>query len=483
MPRRRRTRRPESLAGTHLHLDERTGLYVWRRTDPITGRPRKRSTGERVLVHALARAAEFEQEHDQRRRGIVVVDGWGRELAPLVEDWLAHQRENGEALEPTLKGKRGDALRALERLRLRRCADLTDVAGLHERLMALGEPRRTLRREYQDVLRQFAAWLAGNNRVLDRDPLAAWEPIQYERGETRDSRAMEPEEVARALLALDRLALVHGRKDSQRLLFVALLVVGSRVEALLEREVPDLRPDEGRLYLGESVGKKRRGPGLVDPTTLEELRAYVGKRTSGPLFLSPDGARPTRERTFDTWREAFGLAVTEDLWPADEPRHDPPELVLLVAQALATGRARVSKGGNPKRVKRETLEARRALERRVLALADRLRDAWTHRMAGVTLQSFRVTHRTWALAAGVPEVVIDKTLGHAAGATEPFDVLRSIAGSPTGRRYYTDLRSKLIDASRSAVAVRELLDEALAAVVSEWSVGQTTATGTDHSQA
>lgn len=482
MPR-RRTRRPASLAGTHLHLDPRTGIYVWRRVDPITGRAKKRSTGERVLVDAMARAAEFEREHDQRRRGIVTVDGWGLELVPLVADWIEHQRKAGEAGERTLKAKHRDALRALERLQLRRCADLTDVASLHDRLMALGESRTTARREYQDVLKQLAAWLAENQRRLDRNPLALWKPIAYDRGGSRDSRAMEPEEVARALDALERLAVVHGRRDSQRQLFVTLLVVGSRVEALLERSVADFRPDEGRVYLGEDVGKKRRGHGLLDPATLEELRGYVGDREAGPLFLSPDGARPTRERTFDTWREAFGLAVAEDLWPEDEPRHDPPELVLLVAQALATGRARVSKGGNPRRVRRETLEARRALEARVTALADRLREAWAHRMAGVGLQSFRVTHRTWAYVKEVPARLIDLHLGHATDTAEPFDVLRSIAGSPTGRKHYTDLRSKLLERAASAIAVRELLDEARAGLLVCDRPGQTSRTGTDQAQA
>lgn len=65
-------------------------------------------------------------------------------------------------------------------------------------------------------------------------------------------------------------------------------------------------------------------------------------------------------------------------------------------------------------------------------------------------------------ALGVEGIVVDKQLGHAErGETESIEAMRGIAGSETGRRHYTDMRSKLIDAAPSACAVRSLLDEAI----------------------
>lgn len=83
-------------------------------------------------------------------------------------------------------------------------------------------------------------------------------------------------------------------------------------------------------------------------------------------------------------------------------------------------------------------------------------------MRGVDVHALRKTHRTWALASGVPEVLIDRQLGHAARTgREGMDLLRVVAGSRVGRERYTDMRSALFDAARSAVAVRQLLDEAV----------------------
>lgn len=79
----------------------------------------------------------------------------------------------------------------------------------------------------------------------------------------------------------------------------------------------------------------------------------------------------------------------------------------------------------------------------------------------IDVHTLRMTHRTWSEAMGVPPALIDKQLGHAgAQAQRALEVHRRLAGSLTGRKHYLDLNSALVDASRSAAAVRELLDTA-----------------------
>ena len=56
---------------------------------------------------------------------------------------------------------------------------------------------------------------------------------------------------------------------------------------------------------------------------------------------------------------------------------------------------------------------------------------------------------------------MDKQLGHGGAKPErTMKIHQLIAGSRTGRKHYLDLNSELFDASRSAEAVRQMLDEA-----------------------
>lgn len=88
-------------------------------------------------------------------------------------------------------------------------------------------------------------------------------------------------------------------------------------------------------------------------------------------------------------------------------------------------------------------------------------------MQRVTIHSFRHTHQTWARAANVDQVLVNLQVGWKASArSDDFESLRLLA-STTGLARYLDARSKLLDARRSADAVRELLDEALAIVEPE----------------
>lgn len=459
----KKPRRPAALRGTNLYLNE-YGYYVWRRADPRTGKRQKRSTGHHVLELALRKAREFDDDFERRDAGLAVYDCWRLELRPLVDEWFDSQE--GTVLESTRRARKSQVLRALDALQLRTAADLDHVARIADKIRRLereGMKRVKLRRGYQIPLRLFSAWLAADKRHLDRDPLALWKPIPT--GKAKPARrAFLPTEVARAFLALDRLDELNRRCSSQRTPFLLMLITAPRPGALLSRVVSDFQVARRRIDFGADVGKKRKGEGALDAATVEDLKGYLGNRKEGALIHSPAGVAYTKEVFLDVWREAFGLGLVDELWPADEPRG--LTIMHLVNRALLTGRVAVSRGGNPKRVTSDTLRAREALASRVSGLVDRLKADWAERMQGVDVTAFRKTHRTWAEAQGVPAVLIDKQLGHCerSDATSA-DVLRQIAGSATGRRFYLDTRSaELFDASRSAQAVRQLIDQALEAV-------------------
>ena len=110
--------------------------------------------------------------------------------------------------------------------------------------------------------------------------------------------------------------------------------------------------------------------------------------------------------------------------------------------------------------------ARKKMRLRIRDLADAVRPGWRERMRGpsgntvVDQHCLRMTHRTWALAGGVPEILIDRQLGHTSPAGEA--ALRA-AWSAVGRSHYTDMNFLTLDARRSAEAVRGILDRATAA--------------------
>ncbi|MEZ6189623.1 MAG: hypothetical protein R3F62_32055, partial [Planctomycetota bacterium] len=285
-----RRRKPKSLSGTHLFVKPSTGIYWWRRTDPDTGKRVKRTTGTKNLQQALKLAQAFEDEWAKQRLGLTVLDNWKLELRPLAEEWLEAQAD--ELCDAYLPQKRMRLFRALDLLELRRAKDLDNVAQVHDRLLALdGFTKTSKRRAFQDVLKQFSAWLAANRRYLGRDPLVNWTPIKPDPPSMR-RRALLPNEMAHTLWAVDELDKRYGRA-SQRLLITTLLVAAPRVNALLSRDVRHLLVSESRIDLGRGVGKKRKGAACLDPTTLEELVASLDGRTEGPLFFSARGKRPT----------------------------------------------------------------------------------------------------------------------------------------------------------------------------------------------
>ena len=97
------------------------------------------------------------------------------------------------------------------------------------------------------------------------------------------------------------------------------------------------------------------------------------------------------------------------------------------------------------------------MKSRILELVEAIRPAWQERMRGVDQHCLRMTHRTWSLAAGVPEILIDRQLGHTSRAGE---AALHAAWSAVGRANYTDMNFLTLDARRSAEGVREFLDRA-----------------------
>jgi hypothetical protein len=440
--------RQRELNGLYRHP---TGIWYWRRVDPKTGRRVHRSTGTRRKDLALRKAATFDDEWEKAAAGLPSFD-WARvALDPLVPDWIA---DMGHVTESTRKIRRSLLLRAFGDLRLRVIADLSDVGALDRRLRALGKPHATLQRGYQAPLKLFARWLAENHRYTERNLLATWKKLETRTTEEA-RRALLPEEVARAFLAADRLDAFHGRRHPTRPVLLALLVTAPRATALCTRDVEDLLAD--RLDYGDGRGNKRNGWGALDAVTAADLRAYVGSRKKGPLFLSPTGGRFDRLRLLDIWREAFGLGVLDELLP-DATLEDR----ILANRALLHGRVQVSKGGS--RLKSTTLARLSERERAVAGLIERVRAEWTQRLTGVDVHAFRKTHQTWAEAQGVPTVLIDKQLGHAVAGGSQLDVFRAVralGASRVGRKHYLDLGSKLLDPMPAAEAIRGLLDDAL----------------------
>lgn len=446
--------------GSGLYWDDRCGTWWWRKSDPRTGKRKPRNTHQRRVDLAMRVAARFEDERREELAGIKTHEEWRLELSPLVRKWIGSQR--GNALDRTLDDKQASVERAMAALRITVAADLVDLATLDDRLRSLERPgtsRTTLRRTYQRPLKEFSAWLAGNGRFLDRDPLLNWVLLPLPRRErAQPRRCFLPQEVARAHLALDVIDRVRKAVAAQRPLFVAMLVTAPRATAMAERNVEHFDRATQRIEFGEGVGNKRRGDGSLDAATAGELAAFLAGRKSGPLFPSRGGARHDANRLLDVWREAFGLGLVDELWPHGEPWEE--RVALLVLRALLRGRVAVSVGGNPKRVRQETRRAEELLARRVGAIAARLRADWTERMEGVDDHAHRKTHRTWAeLLGGVPAPVIDRQLGHA-GDDNSMSDLRALAGSVTGRRHYLDRATPLLDPRRSAKAVRDVLDQA-----------------------
>jgi integrase len=426
-------RREKTLDGTNLYRDTRSGVLIWRRTDPNTKERIKKTTGTTVLEYALKKAQDFEDDFQKRKAGIKTYDSWTRPLLPLVDEWVAYmQQRDKPPTERWLQQNAQTIERALEELKLRTAADLTNVGAIDGRLKMLGKPDSTLRRRYQDQLRMFSAWLAENGRYLEHDPLSTWKVIQYEAKSPH--RAFSPDEIARALMAAYWLHVIHRRQHSLRMALEVLLMSGPRVEALIERDVEHYLREERRIDFGEGKGKKLRGQGKLDAKTAAALEAYLGDRTKGPLVLTPRGERIQAGNFLKWWKECFSLGLVRQFWPSFE------EWDLEIAHFVNQTLLRESK--EPWMPANSVLPSKRKAHRvkvmKVQKLADALRPKWEAGMDRVTVHSFRHTHQTWARAANVDQVLINLQVGWKASSQGiDFEAARA-AASTVGLSHYLD---------------------------------------------
>jgi integrase len=360
---------------TNLWRDPRTGVYVWRRTNELTGRRFRKSTGTKILRIALAKVRQFEEEYERQLAGLSKFEGYRRPLEGFLDPFF----ESLSCGDRRMEQLRMELPRAFRLLGLSVLADLEDFTKIEAKLVRLnggrnakgGFSRTALARSFQAPLKQFSRYLAGRREI---------------------------------------------------------------------------------------------GAASLDGKTLAEIVEYVGDRAEGPLFLSPEGGRIDTRNSIRRWRMCVSLAMVDMEWPDsdNEPRDLKTEY--LVHHALTagktTGKVSVAMGGplsGPNAPGRKKRESRAALAARIRLLADTIRPARGERMRGIDQHCLRMTHRTWALAAGVPEILIDRQLGHASPAG---DAALHAAWSAVGRAHYTDMGFLTLDARRSAEAVREALDRA-----------------------
>lgn len=446
----------------HMYKRPDTGIWIWRRTCPRTKKRITKSTKTRNKSVAQRKVREFEEEFEKRKVGLKSYECWSTKLLPLVPAWLESLQNRVQ--QSTLKQKKRQVERALNEFHLITAADLDNLPNLDRRLLSLGLNGRTLRRCYQNPLKQFSRWLSGNKRHLDRDPLLSWEPVLCTVEPSVKRRAFLPEEVARALLAADCLAKIN-RGVSQRINYLVLLTTAPRSGALRSRDVKHFLVEDSRIDFGTSSGNKRVGAGALDKKTGFELREALGSRTSGPLLVTPRGCRLRKERFLDGWREAFGFGLVDALWPEDVPKER--GLVYLVNRALRMGEVKVSRGGNPKLLSKETRRKLLDLKQRVESIVKSIGEKWRSKMVGIDIHSFRKTHRTWAAYKKIDGIIVDKQLGHSGVRHDEDDFVKLMQGSPTGHKYYLDRESSLFDPILSANAIRELLDDAMGKVLKD----------------
>jgi integrase len=90
-------------------------------------------------------------------------------------------------------------------------------------------------------------------------------------------------------------------ETTKLLAFMTLLALNAlRIGEALSRDIDDLTYDFGHLVLELACKGGKRSTEALAPATARALEAYIGKRTSGPIFLDRKGGRTT-EPTPGAW--------------------------------------------------------------------------------------------------------------------------------------------------------------------------------------
>jgi integrase/recombinase XerC len=132
--------------------------------------------------------------------------------------------------------------------------------------------------------------------------------VQRARCDHKEPKALADADCDRLLAALAGARSPSELRD--RALFLTLLSAGLRIGSGLHLDVADADLDSGELRL-----RQLKGGGsdtvFIPPPTVEVLRAYVGERTTGPLFQASHGGRLTARsvhRRLEQWAERAGIA-------------------------------------------------------------------------------------------------------------------------------------------------------------------------------
>ena len=216
--------------------------------------------------------------------------GQYRRHISLLGTWL---RENG----------RGDAIEEIDHETLAAflaspCAR-TRPDGKTKRATSTNALRTSLRTFFRYA--HEAGYVRSNPARLIRRALCGTPPI----------RALSEEEQGRLALALEAGKGPVAERD--RMLFVLLLGSGIRIGSALALEVGDVDLERGQLALRRTKGDCPVSVPL-SRSLRDHLRAYIGERTSGPLFRGANGrAMSSRhvQRRLQLWcgRAGIGHAV------------------------------------------------------------------------------------------------------------------------------------------------------------------------------
>lgn len=175
------------------------------------------------------------------------------------------------------------------------------TAGIHHAdtyvrvLDELGDPRTGRRLSPASVSRRVSA-VAGFYRYAVRQRAVAESPFYaVDRPRVDDesqTTGLTRDEMRRLTLA--------SRQDGPRseALMHLLTLNGLRITEALSRDVEDLDYDQGHriLRLDRKGGKRAKAP--LTPAAVRAVEAYLGERTTGPLFTTTTGRRLDRTSAY-----------------------------------------------------------------------------------------------------------------------------------------------------------------------------------------
>lgn len=176
------------------------------------------------------------------------------------------------------------------------------------------EVSRTTQAWRLGVIRAFAAWL----RAADPDAAEAIPPGLIRGGYQRVTPYLySPAQVAQLMDAARNLP-ERYLADAMYVLIGLLSVTGLRSGEAFGLCVEDF--DSSGLILNVQGKLDRRRLVPLHPSTAEELRAYCGSRTSGPLFVGRAGQRLAPNTAFHAFRRLVTICQLAPQQGAGPPR-------------------------------------------------------------------------------------------------------------------------------------------------------------------